>query len=323
MSTASPHWLEPTASSLIGQLRQEQLGHAPLIQGPAGVGKKWLANVLAGALLCTEPQASGGNACGRCHACQLHQNGTHPDYFFVEPPEPGRQILVDQVRELVDQLVLTPSIGRYRLGLIAPAENMNDSAANALLKTLEEPPDNVWLILVSHSPQRLLPTIRSRCQKVPIGPPSRSIGMAWLQEQQPDCSERACDLALRMSSGAPLLAFEKLSLGHVEAADLVLDQLHQLAMGECAALGLADRWANEQASIIWPLLAFWISELSLAPHESMADHRLKNLSHKAASNDWAFLWSGALEAIASLGTGRRQDLLMSAWLLEWADSFKN
>lgn len=319
----TPHWLEPTASSLIRQLRQEQLGHAPLIQGPAGVGKKWLANVLAGTLLCTEPQSSDGRACGRCHACQLHQNGTHPDCFFVEPSEPGRQILVDQIRELVDQLVLTPSIGRFRLGLITPAENMNDSAANALLKTLEEPPNNVWLILVSHSPQRLLPTILSRCQKVPIGPPSQSVGMAWLQDQQPDCSDRESDLALRMSSGAPLLALEKLSLGQVETADLVLDQLHQLAVGESMALDLAERWGSEQASTVWPLLAFWISELSLAPHESMADHRLKDLSHKATSNNWSSLWSGALEAIGSLGTGRRQDLLMSAWLLEWAGSFKN
>lgn len=323
MTTSIPHWLEPTASGLIRQLRQEQLGHAPLIQGPVGVGKRWLADVLAATLLCTEPEASDGRACGRCHACQLHQNGTHPDLFVIEPPEPGRQILVDQVRALVDQLVLTPAIGRYRLGLITPAENMNESAANALLKTLEEPPNNVWLILVSNSPQRLLPTIRSRCQTVPIGPPSQSLGMAWLLEQQPECGEREMALALRMSSGAPLMALEKLSAGHVEMADLVLNQLHQLAMGEGVGLQLAEAWGNDQASTIWPLLAFWISELSLASHDAHADHRLKALSDRAISNDWSSLWSGALEAIGLLGTGRRQDLLLAAWLLEWVAHFKN
>lgn len=321
MTTAIPHWLEPTASTLIRQLLQEQLGHAPLIQGPVGVGKLWLANVLAGALLCTEPQASDGSACGRCHACQLLQSGTHPDYFFVEPPEPGRQILVDQVRELIEQLVLTPSIGRYRLGLITPAENMNESAANALLKTLEEPPNNVWLILVSHSPQRLLPTIRSRCQKVPIGPPDQTVALAWLHEQQPQVGEKEIDLALRMSSGGPLLALESLCSGQVEQADLVLDRLLQLSKGQGVAVDLADEWGRD-ASTIWPLLAFWISQLSLAPHEAAADQRLRQLADKAISNDWSSLWSGALEGVRLLGTGRRQDLLMAAWTLEWASKFK-
>lgn len=321
MSQQTPTWLESTATTLIRQAREDKLGHAPLLQGPVGVGKVWLANALASALLCAGPDRVDGSACGRCHACQLNQNGTHPDCFVVEPAESGRQILVDQVRELLEQLALTPSIGRYRLGVVMPAENMNESAANALLKTLEEPPNDVWLILVSHSPQRLLPTIRSRCQKVIIGPPDKGIGMAWLQAQAPEKSETEIDLALRMSSGAPLLALDKLATGQVEKADLVLDQLHQLALGKATPHAVASIW-GEDPETVWPLLAFWISELSVSGHAPASDQRLQELVQKSSSNDSSSLWSAALQGVGLLGTGRRADLLLAAWALEWRGRFK-
>lgn len=322
MSIATPHWLEPTAADLIHQFLDEKLGHALLIQGPIGVGKHWLAKQLSNALACTQLGQTNDHPCGACHGCQLFQNGTHPDCFYVEPPEDGRRILVDQVRELIDQLILTPSVSRYRVGVLTLAESMTEQAANSLLKTLEEPPNDVWLILVSNSPQNLLPTIRSRCQSVVIGPPPASTAMAWLQEHHPQSDSQDLELALRMSAGAPLLALKKLAEGQVEAADLVLTRLEALASGSNTEANLDQTW-GEDADTIWPLLAFWVSELARAPYESAADQRLKDLSNRAKSSDWSSLWSAALNGVSLVGSGRRHDLLMTPWLLDWTSKFKN
>ena len=321
MSIVTPHWLEPKASHLIGQLRDEQLGHALLIQGPIGVGKHWLADQLSNALACTQWEQTTGVPCGQCQGCQLYQNGTHPDCFYVEPPEAGHHILVDQVRELIAQLMLTPSVSRYRVGILTLAESMTEEAANALLKTLEEPPNDVWLLLVSHSPQNVLPTIRSRCQGVVIAPPAPSLAMNWLQEHHPDGDQKTLELALRMSSGAPLLALEKLTNGLVETADEVLERLHALASGSDIQANLDQTWGDD-ASTIWPLLAFWVSELARAPHEPSADPRLIDLSNRAKSSDWSSLWSAALNGVSLVGSGRRHDLLMTPWLLDWTSRFK-
>lgn len=240
----------------------------------------------------------------------------------MEPPEEGRHILVDQVREFIDQLILTPSVSRYRVGILTLAEGMTEGAANSLLKTLEEPPNDVWLILISNSPQNVLPTIRSRCQSLPVAPPNTSVAMAWLQEHHPESDLSQLELALKMASGAPLLALEMLANGRIEAADEVLGRLEELASGSDIPVGLDQVW-GENASSIWPLLAFWVSELARAPYEPSADQRLKDLSNRAKSSDWSSLWSAALNGVSLLGSGRRHDLLMTPWLLDWASKFRN
>lgn len=195
--------------------RRDRLPHALLLLGPEGIGKLAFGEALVRALLCESPDAHGA-ACGRCAACGWLEQGNHPDFRRLEPEslvesgeteqggekKPSQQIQVEQVREIGDFVVMTSHRGGVKVVLIHPAEALNASAANALLKNLEEPPPRTQFILVTHRWHRLLPTIRSRCQHISLPPPDTSVALAWLKTQE----LRSPELALAQAGGAPLLA---------------------------------------------------------------------------------------------------------------------
>ena len=315
-----PDWLLAPYEGLVARFAKNQLGHAPLLHGPQGVGKELLAECLARTILCENPSGSPVFGCGDCKSCRLIDSGSHPDRFDLMPAESGKAITVDQVRALIEQMTLTPAIGRYRLGVIAPAESLNVNAANALLKSLEEPPDNVWLILVSHQHQRLLPTILSRCQKVAIGVPAQSESLSWLESNASTLDSSVCDLALRMSAGAPLLALEYIESGQVVEAKAVLEELLGIANGGGVSPDLAERWAAD-ASNVWAWLAFWVGEFAKPAAKDGVESPWAGLSDHPDRIDWAPLWKGTLEGRAMSVSGVRQDLLLGSWLLLWEGFF--
>jgi DNA polymerase III subunit delta' len=181
---------------------QRQRGHALLVHGAAGVGAFPFAMALAQSWLCEAHEAGeAGLACGRCGSCQLLRAKAHPDFLFVVPEElqrqldwhyagdthdtdkavkPSRQVLISQVRYAVEWVQRTRSRGVGKVVLIHPAETMNAFSANALLKTLEEPPPGTRLILTTPDPMRLLPTVRSRCQQWRLAEPGAAEATAWL-----------------------------------------------------------------------------------------------------------------------------------------------
>lgn len=140
-------------------LRQRRLRSALLLAGPEGVGKKMLALEVGRALVC---QSGDGEPCGGCAACSRAARGLHPDLRLVVPD--GNSIKIEQVREVVPEILGRPFEARARAFVIDDAHLMTEQAANALLKSLEEPPPSSHVFLVTASPQALLPTIRSRCQ---------------------------------------------------------------------------------------------------------------------------------------------------------------
>jgi DNA polymerase-3 subunit delta' len=141
--------------------------HAYLISGDDGIGKRTLAIQFARALNCTET-GENGEFCGECRACSLILKGAHPDIHEIKPEKGSATIKVDQVRDLQHQLALSPYEGRWRIALVPDFERATESAANALLKTLEEPGEHVVVILTAIDAASLLPTIVSRCEVLPL-----------------------------------------------------------------------------------------------------------------------------------------------------------
>ncbi|HLS98958.1 MAG: DNA polymerase III subunit delta' [Porticoccaceae bacterium] len=195
-------WQQGVWASLTSQIDLDRLPHALLLSGPAGIGKKHLALSLAQRLLCATPLA--GKACGQCRQCLLMAAGSHPDFLLVEPEEAGKVIKIDEIRALADFAVKTASQGGWRVMVICPAEAMNINAANAFLKTLEEPGRQVSILLVSHQASAVLPTLRSRCRIVPLAEPPRASARDWLRGQAPPDGE--VEAALDQAGGRPLLA---------------------------------------------------------------------------------------------------------------------
>lgn len=150
-------------------LLTDTLSHAYLFTGQPGIGKTALAQKLAAALLC-EAEEPTERPCGQCRACRLIAGGNHPDLHIVASEHVGARLKIDQVRELEHQLTLTPVEGRYQVVILRRFEEATTSAANALLKTLEEPPSYVVITILAQDADLLLPTIVSRCQQLPLRP---------------------------------------------------------------------------------------------------------------------------------------------------------
>src|SRR5579872_3283633 len=149
----------------------QQVSHAYLFTGPESIGKTTLALDFAKLLLCEHPDLAAGAPCGICASCRKVEHGNHPDVTLVAPEEGKRQLGVDIVRESVMRLAnLAPSAGPWRVFVLPDVERMTLSTVNALLKTLEEPPPSVVLLLTSAEPENLLPTLLSRCQVIPLQP---------------------------------------------------------------------------------------------------------------------------------------------------------
>jgi DNA polymerase-3 subunit delta' len=196
---------------------RERLPHAVLIQGGEGWGEFEFARAAAQSLLC-EKLGPGGRACGSCAACGWFALGNHPDFRLVVPDsmapeteegaEPVKkksdQIRIDQIRELADFLAVGTHRAGLRVILIYPADVMNANTQNALLKALEEPPPATVFLIVSTQPDRLLPTVRSRCQKLALSIPDPARVLPWLKEQGVEHPESA----LAAAGGAPLGALK-------------------------------------------------------------------------------------------------------------------
>lgn len=184
------------------QLSDNSLPHALLLAGTANSGKGRLALALARLLLCQSP--SGGLNCGKCHACELSANGSHGDLRWLQPEEKSRTIKIDQVRDTVSFATKTANFGAHKVVVIAPADAMNINAANALLKSLEEPSPGTFLILACDQLHAVPATIRSRCQIVKLPPPDTEAALEWLDQAtgRRDQSEHLLDLA----EGMPMLA---------------------------------------------------------------------------------------------------------------------
>lgn len=174
-----PPWLQPPLARLVGLVQARELPSGMLVAGPHGVGKGLLIRTFLQRVACTRA-GTGLVPCGTCNGCRGMLAGSHPEILEVVPEEPGKEILIERIRAVIEFLSLSRR-GPARIVFIEPAEAMTVNAANALLKTLEEPPEGAMIILSAARPARLPPTIRSRCQRLRIPVPDPDQVRHWLE----------------------------------------------------------------------------------------------------------------------------------------------
>ena len=246
----------PWQAALWQQLSSRaQHAHAYLLHGPAGIGKRDLAERLMARLLCQQP--SDLEACGQCKSCHLLAAGTHPDVFVLEPEEEDKAIRVVQVRELVDFVVQTAQLGGRKVVLLEPVEAMNINAANALLKSLEEPSGDTVMLLVSHQPSRLLPTVKSRCVQQACPLPQQEQSLAWLAQALPECTDEQRQELLALAAGSPLMARRLYAQGALEQRALVVEGVKKLIKQQSSASQLAEAWKNLPMVMLFDWFCDW------------------------------------------------------------------
>ena len=232
-------------------IRAGKVPHALLLRGAAGVGKALFAARLAAALLC---RSEDDPPCGECETCRLCAAGSHPDRIDVTLEKDRREIVVDQVRDLIHTVGLTARFGRYKVVIVDPAERMNRHAANTLLKTLEEPPGATVFLLVSSSPALLLATIRSRCQTIDFPAADPGVALEWLRGRVPDPAA-----ALALAHGAPVRAVELSEGGLIEVREgLERDVDTLLAGGD--PMAVAARWKELGRATV----SLWLTDILAA-----------------------------------------------------------
>ncbi|MCE8020054.1 DNA polymerase III subunit delta' [Halomonas sp. MCCC 1A11036] len=315
-------WQQPLWQRFLELYRSGRLPHALLLSGPHGVGKQRFAEALLGYLLCASP---GDVACGQCHGCHMLASGYHPDLLRVSPEEGKRQIRIDPIREVNAFVAQTAQQGGHRVIVLSPAEAMNVAAANALLKSLEEPGQHTLFLLLADVPSRMLATIRSRCQHWSLPVPGLEQSQAWLTQQLG--SREEADFWYRVSGNLPLLATE---LATPESRAL-RKQLHEtfdaLVRGAepVAEAARLDRQSLE--SILWYGIA-WLEDL-IRLGLSGESAQLRNpdllpLYRQAVKNarvqDWFRLLDFAREQRRLLASGGNPNpqLVLEAWLVRWS-----
>ncbi|MGS2724471.1 DNA polymerase III subunit delta' [Porticoccus sp. GXU_MW_L64] len=236
-------WQGELWDGIVQQHQQQRLPHALLLTGPADVGKSRFARALAQRVICREPV--GDYACGTCKSCKLIAAESFPDLKRLAPEEEGKAIKIDQVRQLCDFMAKTAQQGGWKVALIEPAEAMNVNAANALLKTLEEPTDNTLLILVCHQLSLVPATIRSRCQMLSHPLPDAVASRDWLARVS--SSEQDPDWLLQQAGGRPLQALKLVESDLLEQRQSFYQLLEQLSEHSLSAVVAAEKCYRQPA----------------------------------------------------------------------------
>lgn len=310
-------WLKAAEQEFASRLRTGRLAHACLLSGPRGLGKSGLARSMAATLLCLE---GGEIACGECRSCELLRSGAHPDFRLItceinEKTDKMRtEVVIDQVRELNAVMHLTHGLSPRKVVLIDPAEAMNRNTANALLKTLEEPPGDGVILLVSHDPSRLPATIRSRCQAIHVRLPEETVAVQWLVESTA-CDEALARDALGASAGSPLAAQSLLQSGEIERFRDLGRMLERVQADPAAVTAALVSCADMDQDGLWSWISLLVASrlrAGLGP-DSPGMRSRPGLARRVA--ELQLLADRNRQAQSSQ---LRKDLLLRDWLIQWS-----
>ena len=251
--TALLPWQASAWQRVCVQIADGKMPHGILLAGPPDSGKANFAAGLAAYLLCQ----GHSKPCGECRQCNLVTAGTHPDLLEVTL-EDSKQIRIEQIRALIHWATQTAQQGGYKVCTINPADKLNNQSANALLKVLEEPPPNTLICLVSDQPMRLLPTLRSRCQRIELGTPSQQEAVLWLQGQLDSSAD--IELLLSIAGGMPLRVLDAIDEDYLKLRLELSSHLVPLAKGDRSPIDVAAVMAKEEVGRVLGLLYQLVSD---------------------------------------------------------------
>jgi len=260
-------WQHQNWEQLCNYRTQNRVPQALLISGKNGLGKRHLADLFAASLLCVKPQ-DNGLACGHCDSCHLLNAETHPDFIRINPEEPGKAITIGQIRSLVSRLTLKPQFESYRVVIVNPADLMNNAAANAFLKCLEEPAERSVILLITDKPARLPATIVSRCQKLAVAKPDKDIVAAWLNQQ---AAKDEPGLLLSLAQGSPLLALDYANNGTLKLRNDCFKAWMDIAKQRTHPAIIAEDWYKLPESLLIFWITSWIIDLIKCSYQIRAD----------------------------------------------------
>jgi len=323
-------WITPLYQSLQRNQLQSKLPHALLITGIDGLGKLAMSQQFAKSLLCQKPEIFINDEqisvpCGQCHGCQLFQAVHHPDYLLVEPEKKGAKILVDQIRKLTDFVSLKSHLGGMQVIVINQAHSLNRNAANSLLKTLEEPTQNVLLLLVSSNPNRLPATVKSRCQRRVMEIPAADSALQWLDSMDSSHTPERAAMALKLSSGAPILAHSYLIDGVLALYYTQFKQFLGVSDQQLSVVDVAALWSKENTMLSLQWLVYWVSRLihikfglTHADTDTAKDEQqLQNLSMTLDLGRLYTYYDKLLASVKLLDTQVNTQLLLEELLISW------
>lgn len=245
-------WLEPQLRALRQARAQDRLPHGLLIQDAPGGGGAQLALMAAQAALCREPNAP----CRQCGNCRQVAQQRHPDLWMVGIEKDAQQIKVDQIRELCEGLSLTGYSSQASAAIIDPATALNANAANALLKTLEEPRAGVLVVLVAGAAARLPATLISRCQRLRIELPGREACLAWLRQHG---GAGDWEVVLDVLGNAPLKALALAPAELRRVRDETHGALEQARLGRLDVAATAERWVRDAFGLRLSCAENWVT----------------------------------------------------------------
>ena len=291
-----PWYVEP-ATQLVASLSAGVLHHALLISGAKGSGSVLFAAQLAKILLCENVSAGvvSTMGCGQCKSCALTAADTHPDLIILTPLEDKTTISIQAVRAAKDQLLQTAQIAKNKVCLISPADALTENASNALLKLLEEPPENCYFLMPTNAAYLLLPTIKSRCMSVALIAPSR--------EQLHDVlatkfAPADVDRAIEVHRGFPEPVLEALQEGHAEIA--FEQTIADFACGRATAIALAGKIEKQQLpAFLDALYQFLVTTLA---------HKRSGSTSKQSASPFTLFSEPALLAMIQRTILARRDL---------------
>jgi DNA polymerase-3 subunit delta' len=319
-------WLEQSWNGLTASLAAGRMPHALLITGTEGLGKLELARALITRIFC-QRAAGAQQACGQCSNCQLIAAGSHPDYVCLTVEEGKTRIAVQQIREMIAHLGMKSYRGAEKVALLYPADAMNASAANSLLKTLEEPTEGTLLVLVTARPSRLPATILSRCQRMEIKPPDPVDAQAWLSREHGKADWAP---TLAFAAGAPLKALSLQQGGYASRIKGLEKQVAAIVAGKTDPTAVAAEWSNQDPRLCLEWLKMWTGYLIRGRSIGSLDIRLDGVDSEKLEK---FIKSIDLRALFKylddlnrsfrlLETTVNKQSLMEAVLIPWAHELK-